>query len=200
RERRRCIAGLIGAGPARGDAAAIRPAVGERGAAHRPGGEVAAAPVDRDLVVVPTVHVGGPTWRSGAGDRRGRVVLEREGGRGGVARLIGARRTRSGGGAVGTAVGGRGRTGGDPGRRVRSVPRDGDRAPVPAVRVRPSVGTGSKRGRGRVVLERKGLRADVAGIVRARPARNGAPAVRPAVVEVGAAAGDPGGRVASVPV
>src|SRR5207247_6391776 len=75
------------------------PILGQGCAAHRPRGGVAAAPVDRDLVVVPAVHIGGSSRGSRPGDRRGRVVLERERG-GEIGRGSGRGRGGGSGGGV----------------------------------------------------------------------------------------------------
>src|SRR5205823_2401304 len=199
RERRRGVAGLIGAGPARGDAASVGPAVGERGAAHGPRGGVAAAPADRDRVVVPTVYVREANRRRRGGDRRGRVVLEREGGRRCIAGLVGAGRARRGAGAVGAAVGGGARAACDPGRRIAAVPADGDRTPVPAFGVRGQGRGGSGDRWGRVVLEREGGRGRIARLVGAGGAQRGVGAVGGAVGGGAGAASNPRGLVAAVP-
>src|SRR5207245_1103528 len=181
RERRRRVAGLIRARAARGDVGAIGSAVKQRRTAHGPGGGVAAAPVDRDLVVVPAVYIG---WAGGprrAGSRGRGGVLEWEGGRGRIARLVGAGCGHCCVGAVGGAVGGGAGAACDAGGCVAPVPVDGDRGLVPAVRVRAPVGTGSEHRRAGVVLEREGGRRRVARLVGACHARGGAGTVGAAI-------------------
>src|SRR5215212_3527332 len=156
RKRRGGIAGLIAARPAWGDAPSVGAVVGQRGAARDSRGGVTAAPVDRDLVVVPTVRIGRATGGRRIGDRRGGVVLERKSGRCSVSRLVGATSARRSAGAFGGAVSQR-RATADSGRGVTAGPADRYGLVVPTVVIGgPRSASLNGCGRGRVVLDRVG--------------------------------------------
>src|SRR5439155_1701712 len=158
RHRRRLIAGRVRAGPAPTGAAAVGAAIRDGGSAvpcRDARGSVAAAPRDFDRILVPAAGI--RLVIRGCRDAwRRRVVLEQDGGRGRIARLIGAGPAPSGAAAVGAAVGdGRGAIpGGDARGGVAAAPRDFDRILVPAVGVRLVIRGWRDAWRRGVVLER----------------------------------------------
>src|SRR5512132_3854184 len=116
-----------------------------------------------------------------AGDRRGRVVLEREGDHCRVARLIGTGHGRSGVGAVGAAVGSGAGAAGESGRLVAAVPSDRDRTSVPAVHVPAAVGAGVDATATTEIYALAGRGALPTCLIGAGHARAGVGAVRAAV-------------------